>query len=42
VSWDKSIVAKIEPKAIVTTKSKEFHLDRVRLPEIRSRITITM
>ena len=35
-SLEKSIVAKVEPRATVTIKSKAFILDSVRFPEIRS------
>jgi hypothetical protein len=36
-SFDIITVAKVEPSAIVTTKSKEFHFDKVRLPEASSK-----
>ena len=32
----KMTVARVEPRATVTTKSKAFILDKVRLPEMRS------
>ncbi len=35
----RSAEAKIEPKAMVTTRSKAFILASVRFPEIRSRAT---
>lgn len=39
VSGESRMVASVEPKATVTTKSKAFHFDSVRLPETRSRRT---
>jgi len=42
VLLDNSRDAKIEPNAIVTTKSKEFHFERVLLPEIRSKKMMRM